>query len=154
MALAGLILPRPAPPTPRTAAEVELDQIVAAFEQYRADLGSWPRHAGGARVTRSSAYLSGYGCLYDNVFLARRWRGPYLNAPYPSDAVFPSDGESPGTDPVDPWGRSYMVYRFRCGQRISIVSPGPDGIINTDPTGIFRARPAGDDLIVTISTGS
>jgi hypothetical protein len=128
----------------------DFETIVRAFTQYRADIGSWPRHACQSPSSFSSAYLTGYSCMFDNVYEVQNWSGPYLSPTIPADAVFVPGEPGPGVDPVDPWGECYMIYRFKGGRFISIVSAGPDGTVNTDLGGIFAGEPVGDDLIITI----
>jgi general secretion pathway protein G len=53
----------------------------------------------------------------------RKWGGPYLEKP-----------------PIDPWGNQYSFTYDQDNDRVVVISPGPDGAINTaddvpDPAG-------------------
>ena len=148
LVVVGLVFP--GMPAKKRRALKDLQAIEKAFEAYRADIGQWPRHACQPPSSFSSAYLSGYSCLFDNVYNTTGWKGPYLHPPYPADAVFPSSGPGPGVDPIDPWGECYMIYRFNGGNLVCVVCAGPNGTVDTDLAGIFAGKPLGDDLIVTM----
>jgi len=128
----------------------ELESISRAFREYKGDVGFWPRHSCQSPSAFSSGYLAGYSCLFENSFHEDEWDGPYICPPYPRDASFDLSGPGKGADTVDPWGECYMVYRFRGGRFISIVSGGPDGIIDSALDGIFAGKPTGDDVITVM----
>lgn len=83
------------------AAKLQVEELAAALEIYRLDVGAYPTQAQGlqALVTRPAE--------------ARRWNGPYLK------------GDSA---PLDPWGRPY-VYRVpgSNGRDYDLYSLGADG---------------------------
>jgi hypothetical protein len=128
----------------------ELESIARAFREYKDDVGVWPRHSCQSPSAFSSGYLAGYACLFENSFHESDWDGPYICPPYPKDATFDLSGPGKGADSLDPWGECYMVYRFRGGRFISIVSGGPNCTIDTDLDGIFAGKPANDDLITVL----
>ncbi len=68
----------------------------------------------------------------DDFGLGAAWKGPYL------DAV-----------PIDPWGRSYLVNlrAIRSGDRLWVISAGPDGVVETNPRDVVLA---GDDVGVIL----
>jgi general secretion pathway protein G len=81
-------------------AKLQIDQLVAALDLYRIDIGRLPTSE------------EGLGALLQSPAGAANWRGPYLRK---TEAT------------ADPWGRAY-IYR-RPGERgeYDLVSYGADG---------------------------
>lgn len=114
MAIIGLLASYVAPryfaqigKTEAQAAQVQIDALEKALEQYRIDVGRFPNGE------------QGLSALMQRPTEATRWHGPYLKK-----AV-----------PMDPWGRPYQ-YRVP-GERseVDLVSLGPDGIPSDDDIG-------------------
>lgn len=82
------------------AAQLEVNNLAAALDLYRLDVGSYPGAADGlAALVRKPAH-------------AKRWHGPYLNR---TDSI------------IDPWGRPYIYSPSAGGLPPTILSLGADG---------------------------
>lgn len=132
---AGVVLPAwPGAPLdgPQQRAKGELKRIAHAFRAYEQEHGVWP-HPGREHLKPSatvSAFLGGFIGLFN-------------------------DGDSPGLlgkdSAVDPWGFGYQVYWFPIKQTISLVSVGPNGMLDTSLQCLASGRPSSDDLVLIIN---
>lgn len=136
-------------------AENALTAIVSAFRKYHDDMGCWPEPRQGTTglPAVSSTYLSGYRCLVDGSTAMQGWQGPYLRTSPPSSNKHYEQASS-----LDPWGNSYQVFWYPAHSSlggpqgtITVLSAGPDGMVDTSLAEMVIGKRNGDDLVRIIS---
>ncbi|MBK6942250.1 MAG: type II secretion system protein GspG [Planctomycetes bacterium] len=152
VAMAGVVVPIMSvsrTSTPEGRAAQDCHRVAAAIQQFANDTHQFPTGVKGATdlhwlhtagtLPANNVFASGTGAhLYDflvhNEARAASWKGPYLERD-----VGP-----------DPWGRSYLVNvngYFNSGERVVVLSAGPNGQVNTSPSATIAG---GDDILVIL----
>lgn len=126
--VAGVVVPTwpdASPKTPVQLALEEMERIADVFRTSEREHGGWPGPGNEIRGNSAMicAFLGGYSRLLQ-------------------------EGSLTEEDVIDPWGRGYQVYRFPSS--IILVSPGPDGVLDTSLQDIACAHPSSDDLVHVI----
>lgn len=129
--------------------EQDLADLARAIEAFIADTRTFPTGHDGAATyhylftdgmrPENNVMASGPGMHVDQFlnseqFAPRGWNGPYLKR-----EIGP-----------DPWGRAYVINVngfFSSGERVLVLSAGPNGQINTPLTATVAS---GDDIAVVI----
>lgn len=115
---------------------VQLDQLAAAFQQFRLDMDRWPTEEEGIEVLWKRDNL-------EDETEYERWRGPYLDQPLLQDR----------------WGHD-LVYRFpgeiRGESYYDLVAVGPDGEEGSDDdiTNHDRLRGADGEIVEDADFGA
>ncbi|MEW6743460.1 MAG: type II secretion system protein GspG [Planctomycetota bacterium] len=151
VSLAGIIIPVVSSEIEdaKTARAVgDLNRIATAITQYIKDTGTFPTGTLGAQsftwahsnadIPESNSFDDGLSeelarFLSLDIHGGDRWRGPYC--------------EEIG---ADPWGRAYLVNvhgYYSATEHVLVLSAGPNGEVETDPTAIIAD---GDDVAVLI----
>ena len=132
LAVTGVVVPVWPGSPPNTPSRLILDEMQAiaeAIRTYRLKHGDWPYP--GRETHRPPptvcSFLGVYACLFDE--------GKSMGALREEDAI-------------DPWGMAYQVYRFPTS--VSLVSVGPNGVLDTFIEEIKSGRASGDDRVKII----
>jgi len=131
-------------------ARMEMNRIASAINLYIQDTLFYPTGAQGATtyhylysegpLPRDNALDSGPGMSLRELLDSGEYGGPRWNGPY----LEPLSG--------DPWGHAYLVNvqgYFFGGERVAIISAGPDGRVDTPLTAL---EAVGDDLILVLDS--
>ncbi|HYC76993.1 MAG TPA: prepilin-type N-terminal cleavage/methylation domain-containing protein [Planctomycetota bacterium] len=139
-------------------AEVDLKSVENAFVAYRASTGYWPTNTGAPITANATEPLSGFSCLYADVWTHKGWRGPYLNDGFKSGTgAWTVAGPAAGDGLTDPWGRPYQVYWFKkastmgAGGGIVVFSKGPDGVTDTSAANLAKGVATDDDVVRVVT---
>src|SRR4030095_14933175 len=115
-----------------TRAHADMKIVSDAFHRYLAHTGTWPVNENGR-----GEELVGFSCLYQNTAVKKGWNGPYLSLAIRSGSSWsiatPADAMSPATGLVDPWGRTYRLFRFPAGDAMG--DGGGGGLVSAGWTG-------------------
>jgi len=137
-------------------AQADMKIVSDAFHRYLAHTGAWPASESGR-----GEELVGFACLYQNTSGKKGWNGPYMSLGVRTGNAWsiatPADSLAPAAGLVDPWGRTYRLYRFPAGDAMGdggglvLVSAGENGRVDSSRAEIADGRSAGDDVLFVVA---
>ena len=139
-----------------TRAQADMKIVSDAFHRYLSHTGAWPTSESGR-----GEELVGFACLYQNTGSRKGWNGPYMSLGVRAGSSWaiatPADGSGPAAGLVDPWGRTYRLYRFPAGDAMGdgggmvLLSAGENGTVDTPREQIAEGAAGGDDVVFVVA---
>ena len=140
-------------------ASTDMNTVAKAFNAYFTDTGTWPSNATFNPNRNVGQELTGFPCLYSNVFNHTGWNGPYLNEGFKVDdttmnIAIAGSGDDGGLR--DPWGNNYRVYfvsrnNSNGNGALFLYSMGADARMNTRTRDVRSGLANGDDIMQVVT---